>query len=119
MSAASSSTSQTALQPYEALVGHADLELELAGRGELAALDDLGDRWAELVAGLPAPGEAESGQAIQLLERAHLIHERTRVELLRLRQALLADVATAQRGLRTAAGYGVELQSRSRVDRDA
>ena len=42
------------LSPYEALYAHAELELELAGRGDLDGLAALGERWEELVAGLPA-----------------------------------------------------------------
>jgi len=90
------------LAGYEALAAHAELELELAGRGELSEMAGLESRWEELVAALPeqAPREARP-----LLARAQLIHERTRVELLRLREALLRDVAQATRAKRTADGY--------------
>jgi hypothetical protein len=101
---------------YRAIVDHAELELELAGRGELDALDELGARWPELVAGLPARPPAEVGP---LLERALLIHERTRVELLRLTEALLADLAQTRRARRTADGYAGQLPARPRLDRSA
>ena len=100
---------------YEALVEHAELELELAGRGELQGLNELGMRWEELIDGLPPRPPA---QAAQLLERAQLLHERTRVELLRIRDALLGDVANAQRARRTADGYAAGASAaHSRLDR--
>ena len=57
--------------------------------------------------------------AAQLLERARLIHERTSVELVRLRQTLLSDLAGAGRARRAAAGYAGQLRRRPRVDRSA
>lgn len=88
--------------PYAAILAHAELELELAGRGELTELAALGERWDELVAGLPArPPDG----AVPVLANARLIHERTRIELLRLRDSLLRDVTSAAQAKRTAAGY--------------
>lgn len=108
--------SDASLAPYEAILEHAELELELAGRGELAGLATLGERWEGLVAALP---ERPPAPAAQLLERAQLLHERTRIELLRLRDALLGDVAGARRARRTAEGYGGELAQARRLDRTA
>ncbi len=108
--------SDPALAPYEAIVEYAELELELAGRGELTGLAGLGEQWEELVAGLPGRPPARAGQ---LLERAQLLHERTRIELLRVREALLGDVANAQRARRTAEGYGGELTQAHHLDRTA
>ncbi|MGO9490158.1 MAG: hypothetical protein ACLQBB_14175 [Solirubrobacteraceae bacterium] len=119
MSATDAPIDEASSQGYQALVDHAELELELAGRGQLGELAALGERWDQLVAALPAPGAATALPAVQLLERAHLIHERTRVELMRLRESLLADVATARRARRTADGYAGELAARPRVDRSA
>ena len=99
---------------YEALVTHAELELELAGRGEVESLAALDGRWEELVEGLPERPPAEAGP---ILERARLLHERTRIELIRLRDALLLDAGLALQARRTAAGYGGELASTPRVDR--
>jgi len=90
------------LSPYAAIVAHAELELELAGRGDLTELAGLDGRWEELLAGLPERPPAEAGP---LLAQAKLIHERTRIELLRLREGLLADVAGAVQAKRTADGY--------------
>jgi hypothetical protein len=107
---------EPSLGPYEAIHDHAELELELAGRGEIEGLAALGARWEELIADLPAQPPAA---AAQLLERARLIHERTRIELIRLREALLSDLATATRARRTADGYAGQLRRRPRLDRSA
>jgi hypothetical protein len=108
--------SRIALAPYAAILAHAELELELAGRGEIEALEALGPLWEELIADLPATAPRE---ALGLLQRAALVHERARVELLRMRDLLLAEFATARRARRTAAGYAGQLAARPRVNRSA
>ena len=90
------------VEPYAAILAHAELELELAGRGELTELAGMEGRWEQLVAGLPERPPAAAGP---VLARARLIHERTRIELLRLREALLHEVAGTEQARRTAAGY--------------
>jgi hypothetical protein len=105
-----------ALGAYRELLAHAQLELELAGAGDVDALDGMGTRWQELVRALPSRPPAEAGP---ILARARLVHERTRVELLRIRERLLADAHVAGRARRTAEGYGGELQAPARVDRSA
>jgi hypothetical protein len=107
---------ETLLARYEAIHAHAELELELAGRGEIESLAALGGRWEELIAGLPAQPPAA---AADLLRRAQLIHERTRVELSRLQEALLGELTTATRARRTADGYAGQLPRRPRLDRSA
>ncbi len=104
------------LDRYEAIHEHAELELELAGRGELERLEQLGRRWDELTSRLPAQPPA---QALPLLERAKLIHERTRIELHRVRDRLLVDVATSTQAKRAAEGYGGHAQRRHSLDRSA
>jgi hypothetical protein len=101
---------------YEAIREHAELELELAGRGEIERLAALGARWEELIAGLPAQPPAA---AAALLEQAQLMHERTRIELLRLREVLLSDLSTSTRARRAADGYAGQLRRRPRLDRSA
>jgi hypothetical protein len=101
---------------YEAIHEHAERELEFAGRGELDRLAEMGQRWEELVAGLPARPPAAAGP---LLQRAQLIHERTRIELIRLREALLSEIATSARAKRAADGYASQLRRRPRMDRSA
>jgi len=104
------------LAPYEAIVAHAELELELAGRGDLDGLAGLGPRWDELEAGLPAT--APPG-ALALLERARLIAERARIDLLRMREAVLADHAGTLHARRAADGYGRERPRTPYLDRSA
>jgi hypothetical protein len=45
---------QPALRPYEAIHEHAELELELVGRGEIGDMAALGERWEQLTRDLPA-----------------------------------------------------------------
>ena len=102
--------------PYEAILEHAELELELAGAGEIEALAALGAHWDELIADLPARPPAA---ARELLERAQLIHQRTHIELVRLREALLSDVSAVTRARRASDGYAGQLQRRPRLNRSA
>jgi hypothetical protein len=76
----------------------------------------LADRWDGLVAELPATPPAG---AAKLIERATLIHERTRIELIRLRDGVQAELATTLRARRTADGYAGALQARRRIDQSA
>jgi hypothetical protein len=116
VSTAPDGAAEPALARYEALYEHAECELELAGRGELAGLTALNTRWDELIDGLPThPPPA----AAELLERARLIHERTRIELVRLREALLSELSTTTRARRASDGYAGQLQRRPRLDRSA
>jgi hypothetical protein len=111
------SVSAPVLAPYEAIIAHAELELELAGHGDIDRLASLEGRWEQLVAELPDRPPRAAGP---VLERARLLHERTRIELIRLRESLLCDVTTASTAKRTAAGYGGGAQASSpRLDRRA
>jgi hypothetical protein len=76
----------------------------------------MGTRWDELVGALP---EQPPTAAAPLLERAKLMHERTRIELIRLRDAVLVDIATTKRARRAANGYAGQLRRRPRLDRTA
>ena len=116
MSAQDPATPRAALEPYQAILAHAELELELAGRGEVQALSALSARWDELTRELPAEAPAA---AASLLQRATLIHERTRIELLRLREDLLQEISRTSRARRTADGYSGQLARRPRLDRSA
>jgi hypothetical protein len=107
---------EPSLEPYEALLEHAELELELAGRGDVAALTALGERWPELERALPPRAPAAAGS---LLMQAGLMHERTRVELLRLRELVLSDLDVTGRARRTAEGYAGQLRRRPRLDASA
>ncbi|HEY7934562.1 MAG TPA: hypothetical protein VID48_12140 [Solirubrobacteraceae bacterium] len=96
------SAPQTSIDPYLAILQFAELELELAGRGEIEHLASLAARWDSLTAGIPPAAPAG---AAALLERAMLVHERAQIELIRLREALLADLNTTVRARRAARGY--------------
>ncbi len=104
------------LDPYEAILAHAELELELAGHGDLDGLAQLADQWPELTSGLPA---APPATAVVLIERARLINERASIELIRLREGLLAEHGVAMQASRAADGYGRELRRRPQLDRSA
>jgi hypothetical protein len=107
---------QAKLLPYEAVHEHAELELELVGRGEIERLGALGERWQQLTRDLPARPPSE---AAPLLRQAKLIHERTRIELIRLRESLLAEIGASARARRAADGYAGQLARRPRLDRSA
>ncbi len=113
---AGTSEHTAALRPYEAIHEHAELELELVGRGEVEGLLALGQRWEELTSDLPASPPAD---AVPLLRRARLINERARIELVRLRESLLAEIGTSARARRAADGYAGQLPRRSRLDHRA
>jgi hypothetical protein len=106
-----------ALDPYAAILELTERELQLAGMGRIDDLHALGEEWRALVAQLPArPPDA----ARPLLERAALMHERTQIELLRLREAMLCDMRTTAQASRAAHGYAVQAQRRMRrIDRNA
>jgi hypothetical protein len=110
------SLADASVGPYEALNEHAELELELAGRGEIERLAALRTRWEELVGELPAQPPVA---VAPLLERAQLIHQRTRIELLRLREALLEEIAKTLQARRAADGYAGQLRRGARLDRSA
>jgi hypothetical protein len=112
----SSSAPTGELAPYEAILAHAELELELAGRGDVDGLSTLAERWEELTSGLPATAPPA---ARGLIERAQLIGERARIELIRVRDGLLVESAAALRAKRAADGYGRELQHPPHLDRNA
>jgi hypothetical protein len=92
-----------ALDRYEALLAHAELELELAGAAELDRLVELAPRWEQLIAALEDPPPPAAGE---LIERARLIHDRSRVELIRVRELLQSELAVVRRAREAAAGYG-------------
>ena len=106
---------QATLDPYEAIHAHAELELELAGRGEIDRIIAMGARWEELTRDLP---ERPPAAALPLLRRARLLHERTRIELIRVRESLLSDISGTSRARRAADGYSQGFR-RSRLERSA
>ncbi len=107
---------ESLLERYEAIYAHAELELELTGRGEIERLGELLGHWDELTAGLPVQPPVA---AAALLQRARLVHERTRVELERLRSLVLEELGDTKRARRAAGGYAGQLSRRPRLDRSA
>jgi hypothetical protein len=101
---------------YEAILAHAELELELAGRGDIDGLEALGESWLELMEPLP---QSVPPAARALLERARLISERARIELIRMREAVLLDSAASLHAKRAADGYGRELRPEPQLSRSA
>jgi hypothetical protein len=89
--------------PYEALLAHVELELELAGRGDLDGLAALAPRWRELAESVASTPSSAGGET---LARARLIHERTHVELLRNREGVLRELADVRRSRSAARAYG-------------
>jgi hypothetical protein len=116
VSAQARAPSASELRPYQALIEHAELELAHAGRGEIDALAAIGSRWEQLLAELPLTPPRSAGP---LLERAALMHERTRIELIRLRESVLAEHTAATQARRAAAGYSGEQARTQRLDRSA
>jgi hypothetical protein len=114
MSAAMTGADPT-LDPYAAILELSKRELALAGMGRIDDLHALSAEWRALVATLPQrPPDA----ARPLLERAARVHERTHLELLRLREAMLCDMRTTARASRAAHGYAVQERRRARrIDR--
>ncbi len=104
------------LAPYRAIHAHAELELEAAGRGELQRLQELALRWERLTSDLPA---RPPDTAAPLLRSARQLQERTRIELIRLREALLVDISSGQRARRAADGYRAGPRRARLLDRSA
>lgn len=88
--------------PYETLCDLAERELELIGEGRLEPLADLHTRRTELIATLPPTPPPAARPA---LERCGLLQRRVQIELLRVREALLLELADVDRGQRAANGY--------------
>ena len=103
-------------QPYETLARSLERELELIGDGAVAELATLYAERAALLETLPAVPPAEARPALQ---RAVLMNKRVEIEILRRREALLADAANIERVERTARGYAPPLESRPHVQATA
>ena len=99
-------------QPYETLARNLERELELIGDGAFDALAALHDERAALLESLPATPPAEARPALQ---RAALMNKRVEIEILRRREALLAETANAERVERTARGYAPAVENRPHV----
>jgi hypothetical protein len=87
---------------YETLCRLAEHELELVGEGDLERLSELHEERAALIDALPPAPPAAARAA---LERCALLTRRVEIELVRTREALLAELAGVARGQRAASGY--------------
>jgi hypothetical protein len=102
--------------PYETLARNIERELELIGEGAYDVLAELHAERAALLAVLPAIPPDSARPALQ---RAALMNERVELEILRRREALLADGATVERVGRTARGYAPAAENRPHVQATA
>jgi hypothetical protein len=92
------------LEHYGEMLRIAEQQSELAGRGQLQALEPLGRRFEELAASLPS---APPAAASALLARAALLSQRTQDQLVGMQKALMQDATVAATASRAAHGYAV------------
>ena len=104
------------LDSYAAIEAFAEHELELAGRGDVEALESHASAWEALTSSLP---DTPPPAARPFLERATHMHERAHIELLRIREALVSELADIGHVSRAAHGYAPVASRRPRVDRSA
>lgn len=90
------------VDPYEQLASLIESELALIGERRLDELPALAERHLALQRLLP---DSPPLEARETLERCLLLRKRIEIELLRVREAILAELAQVRRGQRAAAGY--------------
>jgi hypothetical protein len=90
------------LQPYEALAGLIERELQLVSERSFDELQALKTVRAELQASMPST-PPESARAT--LERCRQLQKRVEIELLRVREALLLELGRVRQAQRAADGY--------------
>jgi hypothetical protein len=98
--------------PYEMLARMVERELELIGEGRFDELHEIKAQRAALIATLPAKPPACARPALQ---RAALMHKRLEIEIVRRREALVLELAYAEKVGRTARGYAPPRRQRVRV----
>lgn len=101
------------MTPYERLADSYELELELVGAGRLDELAQLAADREALIDCLPATPPASARAA---LERAQLISKRVMIEIIRRREAVLAELGRVAQADRTARGYAPKRPRRLHVD---
>jgi hypothetical protein len=99
-------------QAYETLARSLERELELIGKRAFDELETLYAERAALLESLPPVAPADARPALQ---RAALMNKRVEIEIVRCREALLADAATIERVERTARGYGAAVENQPHV----
>jgi hypothetical protein len=98
--------------PYETLARSIERELELLGEGSFDELAALHAERAALLESLPDVPPAAARPALQ---RAALMSKRAEMEILRRREAVIAESANAERVERTARGYAPPAETRPRL----
>lgn len=88
--------------PYERLAALIEAELQLVGERRFDELQEVTRLRLELQGTL---ADAPPPQAREALERCALLHRRVEIELLRVRETLLLELAQVGRAQRAAAGY--------------
>ena len=102
--------------PYERLADSFELELELVGAGRLDEVAQLTADREALISTLPATPPASARPA---LERAALMSKRVMIEIIRRRDAIVADLGRVAQADRTARGYLPNRQRRLHIDASA
>jgi hypothetical protein len=105
-----------AVDPYEALAAIVERELELIAERDFHGLAELKRERAALERGLPATPPAS---ARATLERCMGLQGRVRIELTRVREAILIELGQVRHGQRAAAGYAPARRRVRRVDASA
>jgi hypothetical protein len=105
-------TSDRTDDPYHQLAALIESELQLVAERRFDELLALKRRRAELQASLPATPPAAAGPE---LERAALLHKRVEIELIRVRESVLEELAGVRHAQRAADGYAPMRASGRRV----
>jgi hypothetical protein len=102
--------------PYERLADSLERELELVGEGRFDEVVELAADRDALIATLPATPPASARPA---LERAQLISKRVMIEIVRRRDAVVAELGRVAQADRTARGYAPKRPRRLHIDASA
>jgi hypothetical protein len=105
-----------ATDPYEALASLGERELALVAERDFEGLTDLEAHRNALERTLPATPPAAARDA---LERCQALQLRVKVELLRVREAILIELGQVRHGQRAAAGYAPARNRVLRIDASA
>ncbi len=95
-------TPEPAIDPYQQLAALIELELQLVAGRRFDELLALKRRRSELQASLPANPPTEAAPE---LERCALLNKRVEIELRRVREDVLAELAGVRHAQRAADGY--------------
>lgn len=106
----------TAVDQYEALGAIAERELALVADRDFDGLAELKRERAAVERALPATPPASARAA---LERCLALQQRVRIELTRVREAILIELGQVRHGQRAAAGYAPARRRVMRVDASA